>query len=476
MPSEVLAEQKLYIGGQWHDGAGTREVHDRWTGEVLTTVSVAGPEEARAAVDAAHAAMSRAFPVAARSRVLATAAELVSERAEEFALAITAETGKPIAASRGEVARGCETLRYASEEARRLPGETVPLDAIPAGEGTFAMTISEPRGIVAAITPFNFPLNLLLHKVAPAIAAGCSVVLKPSDRAVVVAGLVTRTFVDAGLPPGRLNLVTGRPADTVDEWLADPRVQVVTFTGSSPVGWSIKARSPEKLHILELGSNTAMVVTDDADLDRAADAAVTAALANSGQACISLQRLYATPGAAQGLLDRVRERFAAVVTGDPRDPETVVGPMISEQATRTLHEAILSAAAGGARVLAGGEVVDGVLQPTLLADVDPLDGLVCDEAFGPVLSLLVVDDLDAAIEAVNASEYALNTAIYTSDLATAMEFSRRAEAGTVLVNMPPSFRADHMPYGGVKGSGQGTEGVKYAIHELTHQKLVVLRP
>lgn len=476
MPSAALTGQRLYIGGRWCDGARTREVHDRWTGDAFATVAVAAPDDARATVDAAEAAMRQSFPVSERSRVLAATARLVEERAEEFAQAITAETGKPIANARGEVARACETLRYAAEEARRLPGETVPLDAVPAGEGTFAMTVPEPRGIVAAITPFNFPLNLLLHKVAPAIAAGCAVVLKPSDSAVVVAGLVTRAFVDAGLPSGRLNLVTGRPTDTVDIWLADPRVKVVTFTGSSPVGWGIKARSPEKLHVLELGSNTAMVVTDDADLDRAADAAVLAALANAGQACISLQRLYVTPGVAGALLDRLQERFGAIAAGDPRDPETVVGPLITDRATRALHEAIRAAAAGGARILAGGDVVDGVLQPTLLAEVDPSDGLVCDEAFGPVLSVLVVEDVDAAIAAVNSSEYALNTAIYTSDLATALNFSRRVEAGSVLVNMPPSFRADHMPYGGVKGSGQGTEGVRYAIHELVHQKLVVLRP
>jgi len=471
----VLTEQQLYIAGSWCAGARTREVRDRWTGDLLATVAVAGADDARAAVDAADAAMRQPFPVAERSRVLAATAQLVQERGEELAQSMTAETGKPISNARGEVARACETLRYAAEEARRLPGETVPLDASPAGEGTIALTIPEPRGIVAAITPFNFPLNLLLHKVAPAIAAGCAVVLKPSDSAVLVAGLVTRAFADAGLPAGRLNLVTGRPAQTVDVWLEDPRVKVVTFTGSSPVGWGLKARSPEKLHILELGSNTALVVTDDADLDRAADAAVLAALSNSGQACISLQRLYVTPGAADGLLARLEERFATIVAGDPHDARTVVGPMITEQATQSLHGAIVAAAATGARILAGGQVVDGVLQPTLLAGVDPTDELVCHEAFGPVLSVLVVDDLDAAIAAVNSSEYALNTAIYTADLATALEFSRRAEAGAALVNMPPSFRADHMPYGGVKGSGQGTEGVRYAIHELVHLKLVVLK-
>lgn len=468
--------QQLFLGGRWVEGETTREVRDRWSDEVVGVVAVAGVEHAGQAVDAAAAALATSFPVPGRSEVLTATGTLLASRAEQFARTITAETGKPITAARTEVARALETLRYAAEESRRLPGEVVPLDAVAAGEGTFALTIPEPRGVVAAITPFNFPLNLLLHKVAPAIAAGCSVVLKPSDKGALVAGLVVEAFAEAGLPPGRLNLVTGPPGPVVDTWLADPRVAVVTFTGSSPVGWSIKERSPHKLHVLELGSNTAMVVADDADLDRAADDALVAALSNSGQACVSLQRLYVTAGAAPGLLERLAARFADVAVGNPHDASTLVGPMISPEATTGLHSAIQRAVSAGARVLAGGAVRDGVLQPTLLADVDPADDLVREEAFGPVLSVVVVDDLEAGTAAVNASEYALNTAVYTRDLAAAMLFSRRAEAGSVFVNMPPSFRADHMPYGGVKGSGQGTEGVRYAVHELLLHKLVVLKP
>ncbi|AWS41759.1 aldehyde dehydrogenase family protein [Streptosporangium sp. 'caverna'] len=472
----VDCDQLLYIDGAWVAGADRRPVRNRWTGEQIGTVAVGLAEHAVRAVDAAERAMARGLPVPRRARILATAAQLLERRGEEFARSITAETGKPITAARGEVDRAVQTLGWAAEETRRLAGEAVPLNAIESGAGTIALTVPEARGIAAAVTPFNFPLNLVLHKVAPALAAGCAVVFKPSDRAVLVAGLLVEVFAEAGLPAGWLNLVTGTPADVVEPWLDDPRVAVITFTGSSRVGWDLKARSPQKLHVLELGSNTAMVVTDNADLERAAADAMTAALANSGQACVSLQRLYVTRGVADRFLALLGDGFKTVRYGDPRDDATVVGPLITTEATAKLKGSIDATVAAGARLLAGGDVIDGVLEPTLLTDVDPGDVLVCEEAFGPVASVLVVDDLDEAIRGVNSSRYSLNSSIYTGDLGEAMGFAARAQAGSVLVNMPPSYRADHMPYGGVKDSGQGTEGVKYAIDELLHHKLVVFKP
>ncbi|SDK86159.1 aldehyde dehydrogenase family protein [Nonomuraea jiangxiensis] len=467
---------KLYIDGEWLPGAAEQPVLDRWSGEQVGTVAVGTAEHAVLAVDAAERAMRRGLPVPERARILGAAARLVARRAGEFARLVTAETGKPITAARGEVDRAVQTLTWAAEETRRTAGEAVPLGAIESGAGTLAMTVPEARGIAAAITPFNFPVNLVLHKIAPALAAGCAVVLKPSEKAVLAAGLLVEVFAEAGLPAGWLNLVTGPPAEVVDAWLADPRVAVVTFTGSTRIGWELKARSPRKLHVLELGSNTAMVVTAAADVERAAADAVTAALAGSGQACVSLQRLYVAREVAGRLTAALGAAFTSVRHGDPHDPETVVGPLITPQATTALKAAIDAAVAKGARLLAGGEVVNGVLTPTLLTDVDPDGPLVCEEAFGPLLSVLPVDDLDAAIDAVNRSSMALNTAVYTRDLGEAMRFAERAQAGTVLVNMPPSYRADHMPYAGVKDSGQGTEGVRYAIEELQHHKLVVLKP
>nr|WP_246402046.1 aldehyde dehydrogenase family protein [Jiangella mangrovi] len=467
----------MYLDGSWVPGDGVQEVRDRWTGAVLGTVAVGGAVHARLAVDAACGALGRPFDVPARSRVLTAVAAAVADRAEEFADAIVAETGKPVTAARGEVGRAVETLTWAAEEAKRLTGEVVALDAVEAGAGTLAFTVAEPRGVVAAITPFNFPLNLVLHKVAPALAAGNAVVLKPSDKAVLVAGLLVAAFADAGLPVGRLNLVTGPPAEIVDAWIDDPRVAVLTFTGSSRVGWELKARSPRKRHVLELGSTTAMVVRADADLPRAAADAVTAALSNSGQACVSLQRVYVERAVVSEFVEELATRMGAVASGDPRLPSTMVGPLITAEATSRLVGTIEAAVADGARVVTGGTVsADGVLAPTLLVDVDDKSRIVCEEAFGPVVSVIEVDSLADALARVNGSDDGLNTSIYTGDLASALTYARSAEAGSVLVNMPPSFRADHMPYGGVKDSGQGTEGVRYAIEELLHHKLVVLKP
>lgn len=471
-----MYEQRLYIGGEWQAGASSRPIFDRWTGERIGTSADGTAEDARRAVDAAEHAMAEGLPVPRRAAILRATADAIAAQEERFAQAITSETGKPITAARGEVRRAVETLTWSAEEARRLPAEAVALDAVEAGAGTFSFTIAEPRGITAAITPFNFPINLVLHKLGPALAAGCAIVLKPSDKAVLVAGMLVDAFVSQGLPPGWLNLVTGDAQEIVSAWQQDERVAVVTFTGSSAVGWGLRERSPRKHHVLELGSNTAMVIAADAELERAADDAVTAAFSNSGQACVSLQRLYVVQEVAPTVIDLLAGRVRALRSGDPRDDDTVVGPLITDAAVSRILEHIAAAVAAGARLVAGGSGTGGLFEPTLLADVPADQPLVCAEVFGPVLSVIVVDDIDQAIASVNDSAYGLNTAIYTSQLATAMDYARRAEAGSVLVNTPPSFRADHMPYGGVKDSGHGVEGVKYAVAELVRQKLVVLRP
>ncbi|MCS5732519.1 aldehyde dehydrogenase family protein [Herbiconiux daphne] len=469
-----MREQGLYIGGGWVAAPENRPVADKWTGDIIGTVAVADAAASRAAVDAAARALAAGLPVPERSRALARVGELMGEHAEEFAQLITAETGKPITASRAEVGRAITTVQLSAEEAKRLPGETVPLDAVAGGADTLAFTIPIARGVVAAITPFNFPLNLLMHKVGPALAAGCPVLVKPSDHAPLTAGLLVSLFHEAGLAAGWINLVTGPPDVVVGAWQDDDRVAVITFTGSSKVGWALKAASPRKLHVLELGSNTAMVVADDADVARAARAATDAALGNSGQACVSLQRVYATRGVSERFVAALAALVADTQAGDPRLEGTVVGPLISAEARDRLVSWIDSAVASGARVAAGGSVVDGVLAPTVLVDVPRQSPLVCEEAFGPVVSVVVVDDVAEAIAEVNSADFGLNTSIYTADLAVAMRYARTAEAGSVLVNMPPSFRADHMPYGGVKGSGQGLEGVKYAVADLLQEKLVVL--
>jgi acyl-CoA reductase-like NAD-dependent aldehyde dehydrogenase len=462
----ISSGRSLYIAGHWQSSSTTESRVDRWTGEVIGEVAAAGRPEAVAAVDAAFGALDLPFSVPERSRVLAATADIVAEAADDFATMITRETGKPISAARLEVSRAVGTLRYSAEEARRLPGEAVPLDAVDAGANTMAFTITEPLGVVAAITPFNFPLNLVVHKLGPAIAAGCSVVFKPSDRSPLVAAMVVHAFESAGLPAGRLNLVTGPPADIVD----------ATFTGSSDVGWRIKAASPRKQHILELGSNTAMYVHRDADLVRAASDAIAAGFGNTGQACVSLQRLYVHSAVAEPFVEALTRAAASVQAGDPRDAATVVGPMITAAAADRVQAAIASAVRRGARVLVGGARSGDVISATVLSAVPADDPLLVQEVFGPVIVAIEVDGLQAALAAVNSSDYGLNAAIHTADLAAAMTFGRQAQAGSVLVNLPPSFRADHMPYGGVKSSGQGREGVKYAVEELVHRKLIVLKP
>ena len=471
-----MTYQGIFIDGRWIETPTSRAVIDAWTGVELARLAVASREDAVAATDAAVHAMRNPLAIPERSRVLSAVARAMEERAEELAELITAELGKPLTASRAEVSRGVLTTQLAAEEAKRLPGEYVPLDAAAAGADTMAFTIPEARGVVAAITPFNFPVNLVLHKIAPAIAAGCAVVLKPSDHSPLAAGFLVQLFEDAGLPAGWLNLVTGPPEEIVGAWQDDDRVAVITFTGSSAVGWGLKARSPRKSFVLELGSITAMFVAADADLGRAAEAAAAAAFTGSGQACVSLQRVYVERGVAAEFTTALGTIASAVAYGDPRNESTVVGPLVTAAATERLLSWIQEAAAAGARLVAGGEVRDGVLAPTVLTHVPRDSPLICAEAFGPVVSVVEVDSLATAIAEVNAAEYGLNTSIYTSDLATAMQYARRAESGSVFVNMPPSFRTDHMPYGGVKGSGEGHEGVKYAVAELLRQKLVVLHP
>jgi acyl-CoA reductase-like NAD-dependent aldehyde dehydrogenase len=352
----------------------------------------------------------------------------------------------------------------------------VQFDEVTPGVTPLGFTIPKPFGVVAAITPFNFPLNLVLHKVAPALAAGCAVVLKPSERTPLSAGLLAETLIEAGLPGGWLNIVTGRPAEIVPIWNEHPDVAVLTFTGSAEVGWQLKAASPRKRHVLELGSNTAMVVAADADLQRAVNAVAVGGYTFSGQACVAVQRVYVEEPVAETFTSMLAEAVEKLPVGDTRDPATVVGPVISEQARERLVSWIDQAVADGARVVTGATLDGACLRPTVLADVPASARVMCEEVFGPVVSIRTVQSVAEGIDEVNSARYGLNTAIFTQNLAAALTFAKKAEAGSVLVNITPSFRADHMPYGGVKDSGQGREGVKYAIAELLDQRLVVLAP
>jgi acyl-CoA reductase-like NAD-dependent aldehyde dehydrogenase len=466
--------QGLYIDGTWRETAETFTVSSPWDGRHLGDIAVATSSDVDAAVSAAVRALAVTPAAHIRSRFLRDAAQKLTERAEEFAQILSAEAGKPITAARGEVGRAIETLDLSADEARRIDGKAVPMDAVSSGEGMLGFEIQAPVGVVVAITPFNFPLNLGLHKLGPALAAGCPVVWKPSEKTPLCAGALTALFDEAGVPAGMLNLVTGDPTMIVPQLLEDDRTRLVTFTGSAAIGWDIKARSPRKHHVLELGSNTAVFIAADADIDKAVADLIPSAFAFAGQACISAQRVYVADAVADRFLTALKAAADALVVGDPADERTDVGPLITTLARDRVQTAVQAAVDAGATLICGNVLDGGLLRPTVLADVPAGCSVVVDEVFGPVLSVNRVASFEEAIVQINDSRYGLNHAIYTENLSEAMQFARRAEAGAVMINKSPSYRADHMPYGGVKDSGQGREGVPEAVREMTEGKLVVL--
>jgi len=470
-------EARLFIGGQWVEGGPRLEVRNKYSGEVIGTIPEARREEVEAAVEAAWRAaeVMAELPAHRRGEILRRAAELIRERREEFARTIAAEAGKALKFARIEVDRGISTFTVASEEAKRIHGETVPMDAVPAGEGYFGFWVRRPVGVVAAITPFNFPLNLVAHKVAPALAAGNSVVLKPASSTPLTAVLLCRVLQEAGLPPGAVNLVVG-PGSTVGEWLVThPRVAKVSFTGSPPVGRRITEIAGIKKVTLELGNTSPVVVAPDVDLEFVARRCAVGAYYNSGQVCISVQRIYAAEGAYEPFVERFVRASEEMVVGDPLDERVDVGPMIDEREARRIEAWVEEALAGGARALTGHRREGAVYWPTVLVDVKPEMKVVAQEAFAPVASVIRADDFEQALEQANATEYGLQAAVFTRDVDRLFRAVRKLNFGGVIVNDTPAYRADHMPYGGVRGSGIGREGVRYAIEEMTNIQMVVIR-
>ncbi len=470
-------EARLFVGGRWIDGGPPLEVRNKYSGEVMGTIPQARREDVDAAVGAAQKAaeVMADLPAHRRGEILRRAAELIQQRREEFARTIAAEAGKALKFARIEVDRGITTFTVASEEAKRIHGETVPMDAVPAGEGYFGFWVRRPVGVVAAITPFNFPLNLVAHKVAPALAAGNSVVLKPASATPLTAVLLCQVLQEAGLPPGALNLVVG-PGSTVGEWLVtDPRVAKVSFTGSPAVGQRITERAGIKKVTLELGNTSPVIVAPDVDLDFVARRCAVGAYYNSGQVCISVQRIYADRRAYEPFLDRFVRASEDMVVGDPLDERVDVGPMIDESEARRIEAWVEEALAGGARVLTGHRRQGAVYWPTVLTEVRPEMKVVAQEAFAPVASVIRADDFEQALEQANATEYGLQAAVFTRDVDRILQAIRRLNFGGVIINDTPAYRADHMPYGGVRGSGIGREGVRYAIEEMTNIQMVVIR-
>jgi acyl-CoA reductase-like NAD-dependent aldehyde dehydrogenase len=468
-------ERPLLLDGEWVETGDWVEVRSPYTGELVAQVAKAGAAEARRAVDAAERAMADPLPAHKRAEILVRVAGFLGRRHEEVARTICAEAGKPLKAARVEVSRAMSTFTMAAVEARKLAGEMVPMDASQSGVGKLAFTLRVPVGVVGAISPFNFPLNLVAHKIAPALAAGCAVVLKPASQTPLSALLLAELETEAGLPPGWLNVLVGPASELGDVLVEDERVKLITFTGSVPVGWKLAERAPRKRVKLELGNATPVVVEADADLEDAATRLAANAFSFAGQSCISVQRIYVQEGAYDGFLTRFLPKVGALHVGDPADEQTDVGPLIDRESRDRVLEWIEEARAAGAEILTGGDLDGELVRPTVIANAGPDLKVSCEEVFGPVCTVNPYGTLDEAIELANGTRFGLQAGIFTGSLRTALEGARRLEFGGVTVNEAPTFRADQMPYGGVKDSGNTREGPAYAVHELTESRLVVLQ-
>jgi acyl-CoA reductase-like NAD-dependent aldehyde dehydrogenase len=469
----------LPLAGERHTSPETITVQSPYNGAVLGEVPACTAEDVDRAVSSARAALgSGPLPQWKRAEVLDTAARLLTERREDFGRIIAAEAAKPIKTARVEAERAAGTFSFSAAEARKLAGEMVPLDAGAAGEGKLGFTLRVPIGVVGAIAPFNFPLNLVAHKVAPAIAAGCPVVLKPASQTPFSSIALAELLIDeCGLPSDHLHVVTGG-GGTVGNALVDhPDVALITFTGSPPVGWAIRARAPRKRVGLELGNNAPVVIEPDGDWRTAATKIRVAGFSHAGQSCISTQRVYVHRSIVDDFTATLVEAVRSLVVGDPMDDATDVSALISQGERDRVSAWVDEALTQGAKVAAGGRLTDdGVLEPTVLTDVTP-DMKVCSqEVFGPVVGVAAYDELDDALALANDSEYGLQAAIFTSDIGKAFKAFQTLDYGGVLVNEVPTWRADQQPYGGLRDSGNTREGPAYSVKEMTELRMVVINP
>lgn len=471
----------LPIGDGWVPAPSTQEIRFPYDGSLVACAPVGDVALAQRALEHAQVVREEAarLPSHVRRAALLGAHVALTERQHDFEQLLVLETGKPLVDCKVEVARTSLTLQTAAEEVARLHGETVPLDLLPSGEGLIGFWVRKPIGVVVGIAGYNYPILLAAHKVAPALAAGCPIIVKPAPQTPLatlwLVHLIREALVAAGGGAGIVQLVTGGP-DVGITLTTDTRLGAVSFTGSAAVGHQIaKDAAPTKV-LLELGSNSALVVAEDADLDAAAEAVVRGGYYASGQACISVQRVIVVEAVREDFLARLAARMDQVVVGDPRDASTRVSALIDERSTVKVADWIQQAVASGATLICGGTVSGGVMEPAVLLDVPSGQSAWDEEIFGPVVAVQSARDIDAAYDAVNASRYGLHASVFTASLDSAFKAIDRLEVGGVVVNEVPGFRSDVMPYGGVKDSGAGREGPRFAIDELTVTRMAIIRP
>jgi acyl-CoA reductase-like NAD-dependent aldehyde dehydrogenase len=471
-------DHKLLAGGEWTETGEWGEVKSPYDGSVVGRVAQADEALAKRAIEAAHEAFeSVEFPQHERAAVLERAAETVSDRKEELGAIIAAEAGKPLKTATLEAERCVSTLEFSAVEARKLTGGTVPMEAAPAGVGKLGVMLRVPYGVVGAISPFNFPLNLVAHKLGPAIAAGNAIVLKPAGQTPISALKLAEILLQAGLPESWLSVVPGPGSKVGNAIVEHPLTKALTFTGSSAVGWDIRSKVPHKKVNLELGSNAPLIVNDDGDWEAAADKAQLHAFSHAGQSCISIQRILVHEDIADAFTERLVANVEKLSVGDPLDKNTDVGPLITPDDRDRVKEWIEEAVAGGAELLTGGELVDEgrCLAPTLLKAPPKEAKVWCEEIFGPVATIDTFGDFEEALRLANDSKFGLQAGVFTRDIGRGLEAGRTLEFGGVLINEVPTFRADQQPYGGVKDSGNTREGPAYAVYELTEERFVTLQ-
>jgi len=471
----MTAERPFLVGGEWRSSPSLNPVRFPYDGQVIARVCQAADSDIEDAIGSAVEGFeeTRRMPSHQRSAILHRLIQQMDRRADDFVETLILEGGKTRGVAKAEFGRAKETIRASAEEAKRIGGEIIPMDWTPAGEQRMGFVRRLPLGPVAGIAPFNYPLNLACHKLGPAVAAGNSFILKPASATPLSALLLAEALLEAGYPPPALSVIVCRGSQA-ERLVSDPRVAFMSFTGSSPVGWHLKSVAGRKRVGLELGGNAAAIVHEDANLDYAVARIVLGGFTNAGQNCVSVQRVFLHRPIYHEALSKLIERTAALKVGDPREEDADVGPMIGEQAAQTAAAWVREAVAAGARIALGGRTVGALFHPTILTDTKPDMSVECQEVFAPVVTVSVYDGFDEAIRRANDTDFGLQSGVFTQNVNRVMKAFEALEVGGLIVNDVSTFRLDHMPYGGVRGSGMGREGPRYAIEEMTEMKLMVL--